>query len=435
MLILLVSITRGDSMLSPISHNSPPDTSHAHYSDNKECCNSSQNPAVESDVINLLDYLEVIVKRRNLICAITLGALLVSIIIALTMTRIYSSTARILPPQQDSGIMGVLAQGGGGAMASMASDLLGKGGAADLYAKILESEAIKDPIIDRFNIITEENTKYRIFAYNKLDKKVQIEVGKKDGIISITVDDKNPKRAADMANAYVEELGKLAVRLNVAGASNNRVYLEERLAQIKVSFDKASDALKAFQLKYKALDVTEQAKGTIKSVAELEGRLAAEEVRLAGMRRIFTDSSQDIKNQQSVVANLRMQIDKFEGNKQGGSMPAIGSVPALGQDYLRLIREFKMQETLFELLTKQYELAKLSESKNTGIVQVIQKARESDKSLKPSRRNFVIMVTAAAFVTSILLSFVLESSQAMDVSQKERFRRLCRQFVAVRRDT
>ena len=383
----------------------------------------------DPDVIDLLDYLEVIVKRRNMICLFTMGAAVIALLISMTMTHLYSSTALILPPQQDSGMVSMMGMiGGGGAMSSLASDLLGKGGPSDLYAKILESEAIKDVIIDRFNVINEYKTKYRVFAYKLLDKMVKIEIGKKDGIISITVDDKDPKRASDMANAYVDEVGKLATRLGIASAQNNRSYVEERLTKVKVDFDKASDSLKEFQAKYKAMDISEQVKGTIKGVAELEGRLAADEVRLAGLRRVFTDSSQDVRNQHIVISNVKAQIAKYEGARQGGALPGIGSVPVLGQRYLRLMREFKLQETLLELLTKQLELSKLSEAKNVDTIQVIQKARESDKSLKPNKRKIVMVASAVAFIVSILIAFILE----MGDDQKERSRKLFRQLFAIR---
>lgn len=392
-------------------------------------------PARDPDAIYLLDYLEIVVKRRRMIFLCTLAAALISAAVALSFTKVYTATARILPPQQDSGVMGMmLNQMGGAGMASLAGDLLGKGGAADLYARMLESEAVRDPIIDRFNVIALEKTRYRVAAYRKLDKKVAIETGKKDGIISITVDDKDPKRAADMANAYVEELGKLLVRLNLTGVSRNKSYLEERLAKVKADFNRASDALKAFQSKNKTLALPEQAMGTIKGVADLEGQLAVEEVKLAGMRRVFTDSSQDVKNQQLVVANIKGQIAKFEGNKQGGSVPGIGSVLGMEQEYMRLMREFKTQETLYELLTKQYELSKLSEAKDDSSLQVLQAARVPDLSVKPSRRNFVLMATAAAFCLSVILALVLEMGDRMEAGQRERLTRLTRQLVHFWRD-
>ena len=217
---------------------------------------------------------------------------------------------------------------------------------------------------------------------------------------------KDPKVAADMANAYVDELSKLTISLSVTGAGKDRAYLEERLAKTKINLAKAEEDLKSFQSKNKTLDVSEQVKGTIRGVAELEGQLAAEEIRLASIRRVFTDASQEVRNQRMVVSNLRGQIQKFEGNRSGSSVPGVGSVPELGQQYLRLMREFKIQEALLEVLTKQYEMAKMVESKDVSSLQVIQKAKAPDKKTKPIRSLIVLVTTFMAFISSVIFVLV-----------------------------
>lgn len=307
-------------------------------------------------------------------------------------------------------------------MASLAGDLLGKGSPADMYVSILNSNAISDTIIDRFKLMEIYDQKFRMDTYKALDEKVNIAAGKKDGIISITVVDRDPKLATDMANAYVDELGKLTVKLNMTGAGQNKAFLEERLAKAKVDLAKAEDALKFFQSRNKTLDIAEQAKGAIKGVAEIEGQLAAEEVKLAGLRRVFTESSQEVKNQQVVVANLRGQISKFEGMGSGGAIPGVGSVPELGQQYLRLMREFKIQETLVEILTKQYEMAKLSEAKDVTSIQVLQKARVPDKKAKPKRSMIVLASTFAGWFMAVLYAFIHEASAKMSLDDRERWR-------------
>lgn len=387
----------------------------------------------DNDAIYLLDYLEIIVKRKRMVICVTLVVFAVSIAFALLAPRKYSSTALLLPPQQDQGLMGLMMGQMGGGVASLAGDLMGKGSSVDLYARMLESEAIKDAIIDRFNLITQEKTQYRTFAYKLLDKKVQIAVVKKGGLLSITADDQDPKRAAEIANAYVEELERLTVNLNVTGAVRDRTFLEERLTKAKADLARAEDALKGFAVRNKTLDIAEQTKGAIRGVAELEGQLTAEEVKLSGMRRVLTDASQEVKNQQAVIGNLRSQIAKFEGNRSGAALPGVGSVPALAEQYLRLMREFKIQESLVELLTKQYEVAKLSEAKNISTVQVIQRARPQDKSLKPSRKQLVLIPTLAALVGSIFLALLLEHSAQMEAGQKQRLHALFRQLFSFRR--
>lgn len=378
----------------------------------------------DSDVIRLLDYLEVVLKHRRMIIRTSLAAFIVSLAISLVLPNVYNSTTRLLPPQQDQGLMGMMMGQMGGGMASLAGDLLGSGQSADLYVGILNSEAVSDTIIDRFKLMQVYQKDYRLDAYRSLGEKVQIFTGKKDGIISVTVEDEDPKRAADIANAYAEELSRLTVQLNITGAGKNKLFLESRLVKAKADLAKSEDALRAFQSGNKALDITEQAKGTIQTVANLTAQLGAEEVKLAGLRRTFTDSSQDVKNQQLVVAGLRSQVASIEGSGNGSSIPSVGSVPALGQQYVRLMREFKVQEALVELLTKQYEVVKLTEAKDVSSLQVLQKARVADKKVKPKRALVVLASTFAAAVFALLYAFLAEAGRQMSEADRKQWARI-----------
>jgi len=180
-----------------------------------------------------------------------------------------------------------------------------------------------------------------------------------------------------------------------------------------VDLARAEENLKAFQKKNKALDLPEQARGTITGVAGLTAQLAMDEVNLAALQRNLTESSQEVKSLKAVIATLKGQIARFEGSQKGGSIPSIGSVPDLGQEYIRLMRDFKIQETLVELLTKQYELAALSEAKNIAGVQVIQTARIPDKKIKPKRAIVIIMSTFGSILLTIIYLFILEVIRRM----------------------
>jgi uncharacterized protein involved in exopolysaccharide biosynthesis len=373
--------------------------------------------------LSLLDALQIVARRSRMISRATLAAAVLSVIISLLLPNIYTAKTMILPAQEDKGLASaMMAQLGG--LASLAGASVGGATTADLYVSMLKCEAIKDPIIDRFKLMDVYENKYRMDTYKALDKKAVIAAGKKDGIITITVDDKDPKRAAEMANAYVEELGKLAVRLNVTGAGKNRVFLEERLAQAKGDLAKAEENLKVFQAKNKAVQMTAQAEATIKGVAEMRARLAAQEVQLATYRRQLTESSQEVKNLGTSVANLKAQVAKLEGVGGNSSIPSVGSVPAIGQEYVRIMREFKIQESLVELLTKQYEMARLSESKDISPLQVIQKARVPERKSKPKRSVFVLVATMAVFFSSVFMTFVLESFARMPDEDRARWKGL-----------
>jgi tyrosine-protein kinase Etk/Wzc len=387
----------------------------------------------QPDTVNLLDYLEVVARHKGAIVGTSMAALVLSAAVSLCLPNLYSSTALILPPQQqNSGALEMIMGQMPGGMSSLAGDLLGKGSPADQFVGILNSNAISDRIIDRFKLMQVYDKKYRIDTYKSLGQKVDIAVGKKDGIISITVEDRDPKRAAEIANAYVEELDNLSARLTMTDAGNDGVFLETRLAKAKGDLARAEEALKQFQTKTKAVDVTEQAKGTIKGVADLEGQLAVEEVKLGGMRRVFTDGSQDIKNQQAVIANLRGQIAKFQGTRGADAIPGMGSVPELGEQYLRLMREFKIQEALVEFLTKQYEVTKLSQAKNTAGIQVIQKARVPDKKAKPKRSVIVLAATFAGFMLALLYAFLREAGARISSGDRERLLRIRQDLLSGR---
>lgn len=368
--------------------------------------------------INLLVYLQKILMHWRLVVRATLAAFVISVCLSFVIPPTYRASTKVLPPEQDSsGLLGAL-MGSSGGMGGMAADLLGKGSPADLYVGILSSDAISDIIIDRFKLMEVYGEKYRIKTYKRLNENVGISVGKKDGIITIVVEDKNPNRSAEIANAYVEELGKMLGKLSVADSTQNRVYLEQRLEKAKSDLIVAEDALKNFQAKNKAFDIPEQAKGAIKGVAELEGQLAAEEIKLSSLMRVYTDSSQEIKNQKLLISNIKNQISKLEGNRIDSAVLGVGSVPDIAQQYLRLMRKLKIQETLFEMLTKQNEIAKLGQTNEVIRLKVIQSARVPDMKSKPRRTIIVLTCTISTF--AICLLYILITDYIKSMSDRDR---------------
>lgn len=382
-------------------------------------------PGSVEEEIDFLDYLEIILRRKKMIIMVTITAFVLSIVLALVLPKIYSATARILPPQQDQGLMAMMMSGaGGGGLASLAGGILGTGTPADQYASILQSERIKGVIIDRFKLMEEYKADYRLDMYAKMEKIVEISAGKKDGIITITVEDEEPKKAADIANAYIDELGKLVAQMSISAAGGNRGFLEGRLVRARVDLARAEDAMKAFQSKNKAISVPDQAKASIEGVALLKAQLAVQEAQLSALRSQFTDSTQEVQTIRATVRNLNSQIAKLEGTSDGGAIPSVGSVPALVQEQVRLLREYKTQEMIVELLTKQYELAKLTEAKDINSIQVIQRAEVPDKKIKPKRRNLVLGITFVAFIFSVVYVVVLSYIAMMPSNERQRWQRI-----------
>ncbi len=363
------------------------------------------------DEINLLEYLLVIVKHKKMIFLTCLVTFLVTCGITLLMPNIYTSTARILPPQDSRGGLSSML-GGMSDLAALAGVSAG-GGLGDMYVAMLKSRTISDAIIDKFGLMALFEWQYRTTAYQSLDAKVSISLGKKDGVISVSVEDENPELAAQIANAYIDELKQLNIRINLNNAGRERLFLEERLNIVKADLSEAENALKEFQEKNKAIRIDAQASAIIDAIAQLKGELASKEVELGVMLGSQTEQNPQIIALREGITQIKSQISRLERSPTGKKASddiflATSDVPELGVQYARLLRNFKVQETLFELLTKQYEISKINEAKNTSTIQVLDSAVVPDKKSKPKRSLIVLMVTFVAGFFSLLLAFFKE---------------------------
>ena len=374
--------------------------------------NQSYDP--DDDEINLLDYLFVIVKHKMMIFKSVVAAALLSIVIALLLPNIYISTARILPPASSgqSGLSAMLAGSGIGDLASLAGIPVG-GASGNLYVGMLQSRTISDAIIDRFNLMEVYDQDYRLKTYDKLADHVTISLGKDDGIISIAVEDEDPKRAADMANAYVEELKKVNIDINLNNAGRERVFLENRLDKVKRNLANAEDRLKEFQEKNKAIRIDDQATAIIDAIATLKGDLASKEIQLGVLLTQQTEQSPEVKSLREGIAQMKSQLRKLEESPSGKKVSddifiATSEVPELGVQYARLMREFKVQETLFELLTKQYEVAKINEARNTSTLQILDKGAVPDYKSKPKRSLIILLSIFVVGFLAVIAAFVRE---------------------------
>jgi uncharacterized protein involved in exopolysaccharide biosynthesis len=376
---------------------------------------------LDEEEINLLDLIWIIAKNSKMIVLLTGAAVVLSGITSLLLPNIYCAKTEILLSQQDQGgKLTSMAQMEG--LAGFAGDMLAGESTIDLYVEILRSEALKDIIIDRFHLMDVYDKESRLDTYKTFDD--NLSTVNEAGVLSISVEDRDPKRSTDITNALVEELEKVTVKLNIVGAERNKKFFEKRLVKSKVDLAKAEDKLKAYQAKNKALDVTEQTKATIEGVARLKAELTVKEVQLASLRAYMTDENDEIKTIKASIINLKERIDSMEGSGSGSSILTVGAVPALGQEYLRLTRDLKIQESIFELLTNQYEMAKLYEAKDFPGIYILQQARIPDKKVKPKRLLIVIIYTLFAFLLSITFAFLREHQERMSKKEKMQWREI-----------
>lgn len=377
-------------------------------------------PFVEEEEINLLDLLRVVVKRKWLIIKLCVVAAILAIAYSLSLPNIYTATARILPPQKDSGgggLSALLGQMGG--LAGMAG-ISGISGSGDLFLGILKSRSVADGVIKRLDLMTHFKAKNADAARNALAGAVKSQLGK-DGIITVSADSKDPKQAAALANAMVEELGKRSVQLNLTKVGVERSFLEKRIELVKQDLKKAEDDLRLFAEQNKTIKVESQATATIAGVAQVKAEIASREVQLAALRSYQTEESPEVKALKSSIAKLQSQMRIGEGSGSGGLIPNVGKVPSLGLEYARRLREVKIQEAIFEQLAKQFEAAKLMEAKDSSSLQILDEAVVPINKSKPKRSLIVILSTVTAFFVGIFGAFLLEYAEKMSPDDRGRW--------------
>ena len=352
------------------------------------------------DEIDLLHYLLVIMKWKKMIAGITLGCTLIAAVISFMIPPKYKAETRILPPPQScAGISGQISSGVGSFSGGL-NTMLGLNTSNDICVGILKSRTIYDRIIDKFGLIEIYEAEYREDAREELDDLVSIETGEGD-IISISVEDESSERAAKMANAFVEELQELTQTLAVTEASQRRRFFENQLKRVKEDLIKAEEILQSFQEKTGAVKMDEQATAIIEFISHLKAQIAAKEVELDVIKTYTTSRNFDRQKVEEEFKGLKEQLKKLEG-KSGNNPDSLiptGKIPKIGVNYIRKLREVKYQETLFELMVKQYEMANMDEARTSTGIQVIDKALPPDKHVKSKR---ILMVAGAAFIGFLL---------------------------------
>lgn len=387
--------------------------------------------------INLLELLQVIVGRRRMIICVTSSVAVLAIIASLLIPNKYLATAKILPPPKDSGGGIAALLGGAGGLGSLAGSLGFGSSGTDLYLGILKSRSVSDAVIKRLDLarIFEKKTPEET---RKVLEKVARMQATKDGIITITTESKDPKLAAAIANTFVEELGKKSVQLNLTKAGTERIFLEKRLVLVKEDLKKAEEALKTFSESNKTIKVDSQAAATIEGIARIRAELVAKEVQLNSLKSYLTDESSEVKMLKAGIDKLRSQLNSQTATGSGSNsnvIPNAGNVPNLGLEYARRYREVKIQEAIFEQLTKQYELAKLTEAKDSSALQILDEAVVPLKKSSPKRAMIVILSTVTAMIGAISFAFVSEYLSKMPQEEQLRLQGIKRSLFDWRKES
>jgi len=388
-----------------------------------------------NDTASMLPYFRLLWARRRLIFRAGLYALLVSTAIAFLIPKRFEATTRLMPPDNQSSGLAMAAaamagggSGGGGGLGALASDVLGLKSSSDVFVGILGSRTAQDDLINRFDLKTLYHASNMEDARRALSAKTGISIDRKSQIISITVIDHKPERAAAMAQAYVDELNRLVADLSTSSARRERIFLEDRVSKVTVDLQNAEREFSQFASKNSAFDVKEQGKAMVEAAANLQGQMIAAESQFQALRQIYTDNNPRTRSVKARIDELRRQLDKIGGKGESTSdassdpssdsmYPSIRKLPLLGVTWADLYRQAKIQEVVLETLTKQYELAKVQEAKEIPSVKVLDVANIPDKKSFPPHLLIILvgtMLTIAVVVIWILSSAVWSNTDPRD---------------------
>ncbi len=353
-------------------------------------------------------------QHRRWLGRVLLYGMLASALLAFLIPTQYQSTARLMPPDDSSNSLAMLAAVSGRVpgLGALAGDLLGVKNNGAVFVGILRSRTVQDRLIGRFDLL-------ELYGYNRLEdarkklaNRTDISEDRKSGIIEITVTDRNPQRVQAMAQAYVEELNRLVTEVSTSAARRERTFIEQRLHVVKQELDQAAQEFSQFASKNTAIDIKEQGRAMVEAAATLQGQLIVAQTELESLRQVYTNNNVRVRAVQARIGELRQQLRKLGGSDSAAGSaaesgedslyPSIRQLPLLGVTYADLYRRTKIAEVVFELLTQQYELAKVQEAKEIPTVEVLDAPVVPQKKSYPPRALFAAFGTTVAFAAGVV---------------------------------
>jgi uncharacterized protein involved in exopolysaccharide biosynthesis len=360
-----------------------------------------------------VNRLRLLWDRRQLILQWTLAGLVASLVIAIFIPNQYESTVRLMPPDQISPSMAMLAattSGGGGnssGLGAIAGDLLGLKSSSALFVEILQGRTVQDDVVNKFDLRKIYSDRYMEDARSDLRMNTSVLEDRRSGIITIKLTDKDPQRAAGMAGEYVEELDRVVTKVNTSSAQRERIFLEGRLVQVKEDLESAEKNFSQFASRNTAIDIPAQGKAMIEAAASLEGEYIAAQTELESLKQVYADGNVRVRALQARAKEIQRQLEKLggkppdertpsEASNVPAAYPSIRSLPLLGVSYADLFRNTKVQEAIFETLTKEYELAKVQEAKQTPSVKIVDPPNVAEKKSFPPRVQITLLGACVA---------------------------------------
>jgi capsule polysaccharide export protein KpsE/RkpR len=376
--------------------------------------------------------------RRTLSRVLTIS-LLVSLGIAFALPKRYRSIASIMPPdQQNSSAMLLAALTSHapslGSLGGLASSLMGGHSSTALFESFLHSGTVSGHLIDRFDLQHVYHNRYRIDTAKHLARCTKITDDKKSGVITIEVDDTNPVRARDIAQGYLDELNKLVMQTNTSSAHRERVFIEQRLHAVQADLERAQIELSEFSSKNSTIDVGAQTRAMVDAGARVQAELLIEQSGLESLRQMYGDDNLRVREAEARIATLQRGLDKMTGSSaplpaaaanadgtpsesgddKGELYPPLRQLPRLAVPYADLYRRVKIQEAAYELLTQQYELARIEEARDVPAVSVIDPPGIPEKKYFPPRLFLALLLTLLSFSAAAALILMRDRWSKLD---------------------
>jgi len=368
----------------------------------------------KSEEVSLLDLLIVLAQRKRIIIQITAAFAILATLISLILPQSYTATVTLLPPQQNSTMSSMFASqlSGMAGMAALAGAGLGIKNPNDMFVAMFKSRTVEDAMVQRFGLMQEYRTRYPSDARKAFESRVTVDGNGKDGLIHVSVEARDPKRAAELANGYVDQFRSLSQHLAITEASQRRLFFEQQLVQAKNNLAGAEEALKKTELTTGVIQLDSQARALIETAATLRAQIAAREVEIQGMQTYATGENSDVVQAERELESMRAHLAQLGGSESGSSGELIvpkGKVPQAGLEYVRKLRDVKYNEMIFEILARQFEVAKLDEAKQGALIQIVDPAIPPERRSFPKRSLIVVGATVLGFCFAVCV-VLLQSS-------------------------
>lgn len=357
-----------------------------------------QQPHTTNGEICLVDVMIVLARRKKLIIGLPVLVAIIAVAVSLALPNVYSASTKLLPPQQaQSGASALLSQLGGAT--SLAAGLAGVKSQGEVYVGMLKSRTIADKLIERFGLKNKYDTPSQDMARMRLAGSTVVAAGK-DGMITIVVDDKDQKLVAQLANGYVEELQRLSRTMAITEASQRRMFFERQLEAAKDNLAKVEMSLKGAMDTRGVISVDSESRAILETAARLKAQVSAKEIQLGSMRAFVTAQNPEYQRATEELSSLRNELAKLEGGRAASARPAASS--QAGLENIQLMRDLKYYQMMYELLAKQFEVARLDEAKEPSLIQVLDPAVEPERKSSPKRALIVLTSTILAFFAAIV---------------------------------